>query len=112
MNTAPTVPILVDGKWSHPTTEDFNNVYNPSTAEVIARAPMCGRREVDVAVEAAAKAFPSWSRTPAPKRASVLFRYRALLEESFEELSRLVTRENGKTLEEARGDVRRGIEGV
>src|SRR5437762_14261231 len=108
MSAPSTVPMLTDGKWSHPKTENFNSVYNPSTGEVIALTPMCGRREVDAAVEAAKKAFPSWSRTPAPKRASVLFRYCALLEESFEELSRLVTRENGKTLEEAKGDVRRG----
>src|SRR5687767_11775990 len=106
MTETSTVPILTGGRWSYPTVENFNNVYNPSTGEVIARAPMCGRREVDAAVESATKAYVHWSRTPATKRASVLFRYRALLEERFDELSRLVTRENGKTLEEARGDVR------
>ena len=73
---------------------------------------MCGGREVDDAVTAAGKAFANWSQTPAPKRAAVMFKYRSLIEAHFEELARLVTRENGKTLEEARGDVRRGFEVV
>src|SRR5204863_6374004 len=71
-----------------------------------------GAKEVDAAVQAAVHAFADWSRTPAPERARILFRYRQLLEDHFEELSELVTRENGKTWEEARGDVRRGIEVV
>jgi malonate-semialdehyde dehydrogenase (acetylating)/methylmalonate-semialdehyde dehydrogenase len=106
------VPNLIGGARSQPDVEHFNNVYNPSTGEVIARTPMGGAAEVDAAVQAAAKAFPAWARTPAPRRAEIMFRYRALLEANFDELSRLVTRENGKTLDEARGDVRRGFEVV
>jgi malonate-semialdehyde dehydrogenase (acetylating)/methylmalonate-semialdehyde dehydrogenase len=95
-----------------PAAPKFGNVFNPSTGEVIARTPFCGAAEVDEAVQAAQKAFVSWSRTPAPKRATVLFKYRNLLEANLEALAKLVTRENGKTLEEARGDVRRGFEVV
>lgn len=87
-------------------------VYNPSRGEVIARAPAGGAAEVRQAVEAARKALPSWSETPVVDRARVLFRYKALLEAQFESLARLVTREHGKTLDESRGDVRRGIEVV
>ncbi len=112
VTTALTVPILCGGKWMHPPAENFHNVYNPSTGEVIARTPLCGYREVDAIVQAATKAFPSWSQTPAPKRSELLFRYRALLEAHAEEISRLITRENGKTLEEARGDVKRCLEVV
>ena len=112
MSTAPIVPNLIDGKWVSPQTETLTDVHNPSTAEIIARTPMCGSREVDAAATAAAGAYPDWSRTPSPKRARIMFQFRALLESHFEELSALVTRENGKTLEEARGDVRRGIEVV
>jgi malonate-semialdehyde dehydrogenase (acetylating)/methylmalonate-semialdehyde dehydrogenase len=110
--TAATAPILLGGSWSRPQTESYTDVYNPSTGQVIARTPMCGAAEVDAAVQLAQRAFAGWSRTPAPKRAEVLLRYRVLLEQHFDELSRLITRENGKTLEEARGDVRRGIEVV
>lgn len=69
-------------------------------------------QDVEDAVSAAEKAFLSWSETPAPKRADVLYRYRSLLEVHFEELSRLISLENGKTLAEARGDMRRGFEVV
>src|SRR5579872_255823 len=100
------------GAWIRPRVERTHAVHNPSTGEVIGWTPMCGAREVDEAVRAAAMAYASWSRTPVPRRAEALFRYRALLEEHREELSRLITRENGKTLEEARGDVKRGIEVV
>lgn len=110
--TATRVPILIGEQWLQPQVEQSGPVHNPATGEIIAQAPLCGGREVDQAVAAAARAFSSWSRTPPPKRARVLFRYRELLEAHFEELSRLVTRENGKTLDEARGDVRRGLEVV
>ena len=87
-------------------------VYNPSRGEVIAEAPAGGTAEVGQAVEAAKKALPAWAETPVVERARILFRYKGLLEERFESLARLVTREHGKTLDEARGDVRRGIEVV
>jgi malonate-semialdehyde dehydrogenase (acetylating) / methylmalonate-semialdehyde dehydrogenase len=67
---------------------------------------------VDEAVQAAAAAFPDWWETPPVERARVLFRFKALLEENFEELIRLNTREHGKTLAESRGDVKRGMEMV
>jgi len=97
------VPILCGGSWLRPSVEQWHRVHNPSTGAVIGQTPLCGAREVDAAVESARIAFDSWSQNPAPRRAEVLFRYRALLEAQSEDLSRLVTRENGKTLEEARG---------
>jgi len=91
---------------------DHGDVFNPSTGEVIARVPLGTAADVDAAVQAARAAFASWGVVPPPKRSAVLFRYRDLLEKHFDELARLVTKENGKTLDEARGDVRRGIEVV
>ena len=102
----------IAGRSSPAQGSDWGDVFNPSTGEVIARVPLAGAAEVDVAVQAAARAYVAWSNTPAPRRAAVLFRYRELLEQQAESLARLVTRENGKTLDEARGDVRRGIEVV
>ncbi len=104
-------PILIDNQWQE--IEGAGNpVHNPSTGEIIAEAPMCGAAEVEAAVDAAERAFPGWMETPPIERARVLFRYKMLLEDHFEELAQLVTREHGKTLTEARGDVRRGIEVV
>lgn len=112
--TQPTLlpcPNLIDNQWQKPDAPG-SAVYNPSTGEVIAHAPLCGPAEVDAAVQAAQRAFPGWMETPPIDRARVLFRYKMLLEEHFEELAKLVTMEHGKTLTEARGDVRRGIEVV
>ncbi len=106
------VPNLAGERWSVPATECWGYVQNPSTGEAIARVPMCGAKEVDEVVRAARLAFESWSRVPAPVRASKLFAFKSQLESHFDELAALVTRENGKTLDEARGDVRRGIEVV
>ena len=110
--SAPIVPTLIGGKWKTMTAERFGNVFNPSAGEVIARVPMSGAKEIDLAVQAAAKAFITWSETPAPKRAAVMFRFRELLTAHFDELCKIITRENGKTIEESKGDMRRGIEVV
>ncbi len=104
--------LFIDGNWTDATNVETEPVYNPSDGSVIARTPMCGRVEVDSAVRAARNALEDWAATPVVDRARILFRYVHLLEEHFEELSRMVTREHGKTLEEARGSVRRGIEVV
>ncbi|HEV2472260.1 MAG TPA: CoA-acylating methylmalonate-semialdehyde dehydrogenase, partial [Chthonomonadales bacterium] len=103
---------LIGARWCAPEAAESFDVHNPSTGEKIASTPAGGPAEVQAAAAAAQKAFLSWSRTPPLKRASALFRYRQILEDHFEELAALVTLENGKTQEEARGDVRRGIEVV
>lgn len=109
---SPLVPNFIGGKFAATEGTPTVPVHNPSTGEVIYRTPMCGAREVDEAVQAAQNAFTSWSRKSPNARAAILFKFRHLLEERFEELAELVTRENGKTRDEARGDVRRGIEVV
>jgi malonate-semialdehyde dehydrogenase (acetylating)/methylmalonate-semialdehyde dehydrogenase len=106
------VPALVGGTFAPRVAEQFQPVYNPSTGEVIARVPLGTDCDVDAAVQAAKDAFPVWAQMPAQRRAAVMFQYRELLEAHREELAQLITRENGKTLDEARGDVRRGIEVV
>jgi malonate-semialdehyde dehydrogenase (acetylating)/methylmalonate-semialdehyde dehydrogenase len=106
------IPNLIGGLATVPSGTSWSDVFNPSRAEVIARVPLGGPAEVDAAVQAAQKAYATWGPTPVTKRAAVLFRYKQLLDQNFEALARLVTRENGKTLDEARGDVRRGIEVV
>lgn len=106
------VPILIGGEWSVPFTAKTNPVYNPSTGQKIAETPMCGAELVDQAVRNAHDAFADWSETPPIERVRVLFRYRMLLEEHFEEIAQLITREHGKTIVEARGDILRGLEVV
>ena len=103
---------FVGGRWLESGTSEFFDVHNPASGEVIARAPLSTSEDLDLAVAAARKAFPAWRDTPAVVRARSLFRFRQLLEEHFEELARIVTTEHGKTLDESRGSVRRGIECV
>src|SRR5919202_3222122 len=102
---------LIAGHWCHPHTPALP-VYNPATEEVLDEVPLSGPTEVAQAVAAAAEAYPEWSHTPVMERTRLMFRYKALLEEHFEELAAIVTRHHGKTLAEARGEVRRGIEVV
>jgi malonate-semialdehyde dehydrogenase (acetylating)/methylmalonate-semialdehyde dehydrogenase len=103
---------FVGGSWVPSRATEFLDVHNPATGEVIARTPLSTGADLDAAVAAAERAFPEWRDTPATARARVLFRFRELLNESFEEIARTVTREHGKTLEESRGDLRRGVESV
>ncbi|HVS49531.1 MAG TPA: CoA-acylating methylmalonate-semialdehyde dehydrogenase [Candidatus Dormibacteraeota bacterium] len=104
---------LVAAEWRSPADGVATlPVYNPATGEVIEQVPLSGERDVHAAVAAAAAAFPAWSRTPLMERVRLMFRYKATLEEHFEELAAIVTRHHGKTLEESRGEVRRGIEVV
>jgi malonate-semialdehyde dehydrogenase (acetylating) / methylmalonate-semialdehyde dehydrogenase len=103
-------PVFIGGEWQNINSAPTSPVFNPSLGEVIAETPMCTADHVNATVEAAAQAFPGWCETPPTERARVLFRFRMLLEENFEELVQCNTREHGKTLIESRGDVRRGIE--
>jgi malonate-semialdehyde dehydrogenase (acetylating)/methylmalonate-semialdehyde dehydrogenase len=105
------VPNLIRGRWSRPETSTLP-IYDPARGEVIDQVPLSGAAEVDRAVQAAADAFPEWSRTPVLDRTALMFRFKAKLEEHAEELAGIVTRHHGKTLDEARGEVRRGIEVV
>ena len=106
------IPNLIHGKWVKSQTTRWQDIYNPATGEVLAQAPLSTAEEVDAAIAAAQEAFEDWRRTPPLARARILFRFKNLLEEHFEELARSVTLENGKTLDEARGEVRRAIENV
>lgn len=102
----------VGGRWQVPSVGKLQQVIDPSSQEVLAEVPLCGAQEVHAAVEAARKAFYDWRRTPAEDRIQPLFRLKALLEENLDELSRTVSRENGKTFAEAKGEMRRAIENV
>lgn len=107
------IPNLVGSDWRAPADGAGTlPIYNPATGEVIDQVPLSGASEVDAAVQAAAQAYPDWSRTAVMERVRLMFRFKALLEDHFEDLARIITRHHGKTLDESRGEVRRGIEVV
>ncbi|MCK6456974.1 MAG: CoA-acylating methylmalonate-semialdehyde dehydrogenase [Phycisphaerae bacterium] len=107
-----TCKLLIGGEWVESGSSRFGLIHNPSLGEVIARVPFCDSSEVDRAVRAAHAAFAAWRETPVVERARIMFRYKQLLEENLEDVARLITREHGKTLEESRASMRRGIEVV
>ncbi len=90
----------------------LQEVVDPASGEAIAQVPLSGAPVVDRAARAAAEAADGWADVPVMERARLMFRLQALLERDFEELSEIVVRENGKSLDEARGEVRRGIDVV
>jgi malonate-semialdehyde dehydrogenase (acetylating) / methylmalonate-semialdehyde dehydrogenase len=106
------VPSFIAGRMREPHAAEAHPIPDPATGQTIAELPYSTTAEIDEAVAAARVAFSDWAEEPVPDRAQVLFRFKALLEEQFDEIAALVTRENGKTLAEARGEVRRGIEVV
>ena len=103
---------LIGGTWEKRDGRETEPVYDPASGEVVAETPLSTAEDVDRAVKEAEAAFPGWSATPVGERAQVLFRFKALLEDHFEELTALVTLENGKDSKDAAGEVRRGIEVV
>src|SRR6476659_7321739 len=103
---------FIGGRWVSAQTTEFFDVHNPAVGDIIGRTPLSTSADVDAAVQAATQAFPAWRDTPVNARAQVLYKFKAQLEAHFEELARTVTTEHGKTLDEARGSVRRGIECV
>jgi malonate-semialdehyde dehydrogenase (acetylating) / methylmalonate-semialdehyde dehydrogenase len=88
------------------------DVINPATGKLLAKVPISPEDEAEAAIKAAREAYPAWRTTPPLARVRCLFRLKELLEQNFEELSRIQTQEHGKTIDESRGETRRGIENV
>jgi malonate-semialdehyde dehydrogenase (acetylating) / methylmalonate-semialdehyde dehydrogenase len=109
---AETMLNYVCGEWRKSSAPQWLEVNNPATAEVLATVPLSSAEEVDQAAKAAAEAFEQWRRVPATQRIQYLFKLKDLLEANFDDLSRTITLENGKVLEDARGEMRRAIENV
>ena len=102
----------VNGKWERPEGCTFGMVTNPATGATIAEAPYAGEADIDRAVRAAHGAFGKWREVAVVERVQPLYRYKALLEKHHAELAGILTRENGKTAEDARAEVRRSIQMV
>ncbi|MFC5738503.1 CoA-acylating methylmalonate-semialdehyde dehydrogenase [Sinirhodobacter huangdaonensis] len=100
----------INGKLVAGTSGRFTDVYNPATGEVQARVALATTAELDAAVAAAAAAQPVWAATNPQRRARVMMKFGDLINAHMDELAGLVSREHGKTLPDARGDVQRGLE--
>ena len=93
-------------------SERYGDVYNPATGEIIRRVPLASKEEVQSIIENAARAFPDWSQTPPARRVQVLYRFRELLLKQLDEVAEILSLEHGKTLDDAKGSITRGLEVV
>ena len=101
---------LIGGEWRAPSTGQHEPCLNPAdTREVIGLWPKSGAEDAKAAVDAAAKAFPDWSRTPGPERGRILGRAHQVLRANVDLLAEALCREEGKTLGESRGEVMKGL---
>ena len=103
---------FVGGQWQASASDPGLELINPATGEPLGQSPSGSAAEVDAAVQAAHAAFPVWRSTPPADRIQFLFKLKNLLESHFDELAAIITTENGKTLAESKGELRRGIENV
>lgn len=106
------VPLLINGEMVASESTRLLPVTNPATQEVIAQVPCATEAEVERAVDAAKAAFETWKEMPVGERARLMLRYQALLKEHHDELATIISQETGKTFDDAKGDVWRGIEVV
>jgi malonate-semialdehyde dehydrogenase (acetylating) / methylmalonate-semialdehyde dehydrogenase len=111
-NVKQTLHHFINGRKVEGTSGRFGPIYNPAVGDVVSQVPLASADEVGTAIAAAAAAFPDWSETPAPRRAQILFRFRSLILEHMDELAQLVSSEHGKTLDDAKGSITRGLEVV
>ncbi len=111
-SAVPTVKLLINGQFVESKAKAWRDVVNPATQEVLARVPMCGADEVDLAVKSAAEAFKTWKNTPLGARARIMLKLQELIRRDMKKLAAVLTAEQGKTLPDAEGDVFRGLEVV
>ncbi len=102
----------VNGAFVQSTSENILDIIDPSNGNQLAKLPLSTESEFNEAVETAQKAFPSWRKTPPVERARYFFKLKTVMEERFDEIARILTTENGKRFDEARGSVRRAVENV
>lgn len=110
MNDCPVLKPYIGGAYVESRSERFNQVFDPSTGEMIARVPCCTAAEVESAIAAAKAAFPAWKNTPVRKRAALMLKLRELILRDMDELTMICARENGKAWNEAAGDVGKALE--
>jgi len=106
------IPHYIDGQWVESHAREWSEILNPATGESLGKVPISDAAEVTKSIDAAAAAYPAWRRTPPEDRIQPLFKLKVLLEDHLDDISRLITQENGKTFTEAKAEMRRAIENV
>ena len=100
----------INGEWVEPENGGYLDVENPSTEEIIARVPLSTMAAANEAIAAAKEAFPAWAATPVSRRVEPLFKLAALIRDNEETLARMIAEEMGKSLPDARAEIKRALE--
>ena len=103
---------FINGKWIPGSSQTVVDIVNPANQQSLAQVSLADEADTARAIEAAASAFPAWRMTPPQDRIQYMFRFRELLLQHADEIARVTTKENGKTVAEARAELQRGIENV
>ena len=104
--------LFIEGKFTKSDTKNWIEVLDPSNQEILCMAPCATDQEVERAITSAKEAFLTWKETPPPERSRVMMKYQELLKTHQDDIAKILSKENGKTFEDAKGDVWRGIEVV
>ena len=107
---ADTAKLFINAKFVQSSSKETKDLINPATQDVLAKVPYTTTQEMDEAIEVAHKAFLTWRDIPTPERGRLFFEYQKLLKDNQEEIAKILSQENGKTFEDSKGDVWRGIE--
>ncbi|OWR51377.1 probable methylmalonate-semialdehyde/malonate-semialdehyde dehydrogenase [acylating], mitochondrial [Danaus plexippus] len=111
-SSAPSTKLYIDGQYVESKTSNWIELTNPATNEVIGRVPEATQEELNLALEAAKKAYKSWSQSTVLTRQQLMLKFARLLRENQSKLAAKITEEQGKTIADAEGDVLRGIQSV
>lgn len=110
--SVPALPLYIGGEKVPSSTNEWRDVINPATQEVVARVPFATPAEIDRAVASAKDAFRTWRNTSLAQRMRIMLKFQQLMRDNIARLGELITREHGKTLPDAEGEVMRGLEAV
>ncbi|MDB6443245.1 CoA-acylating methylmalonate-semialdehyde dehydrogenase [Pseudomonas sp. 21TX0197] len=110
--TLQTVKLLIDGEWVESRSNEWHDIINPATQQVLAKVPFATATEVESAIAAAQRAFQTWKLTPIGARMRIMLKLQALIREHSKRIAAVLSAEQGKTLADAEGDIFRGLEVV
>lgn len=110
--TVAQVKLLINGEWVDSKTNEWLDVVNPASQEVLAKVPLATQEEVKAAIDSAERAFHSWKKTPIGARMRIMLKLQALIRENSKRIAAVLSAEQGKTIADAEGDIFRGLEVV
>lgn len=108
-NVAPTTKLFIDGKFHDSKATEWIDLHDPATNEIVTKVPQSTKSEMEAAVESAKTAYQTWKHTTVLSRQQLMLKLQAVIRRDIKKIAANITKEQGKTLADAEGDVMRGI---